>query len=141
MSSAMLAALRSAFLAQRDAGCDPSAGFEVMPRLLTTNVEMARRFFDEPLLGELGPGAPADVIVIDAPPPTPLDADNLFGHLVYGAAVAPVRHTIARGRVLMQDFHHTTLDLESAAARASRLAPGLWQRFAAIPGGTSFLGE
>ena len=65
----------------------------------------------------------------DSPPPTPIGPENLFGHLVYGAAEAPVRHTIARGRILLEDFRHTTLEpLE--IARAARLESfGLWERF------------
>ena len=71
--------------------------------------------------------------VIDAPPPTPINPDNLFGHLVYGAAEAPVRHTIARGRVLMKDFELATVDLEAIAAEARLIAPEVWARFKAMP--------
>nr|MCU0235244.1 amidohydrolase family protein [Thermoanaerobaculales bacterium] len=82
MSSSMLRALRFAFLAQRGGAGDPTAGFAVHPKLLHANAVVARRFFDEPLLGELAPGAPADICVVDCPPPTPIAADNLFAHLV-----------------------------------------------------------
>jgi cytosine/adenosine deaminase-related metal-dependent hydrolase len=99
---------------------------------LQNNVEVARRFFDEPLLGELAPGAPADICVVDGAPPTPLTADNLFGHLVFGAAEAPVRHTIARGEFLLEDFSHTTLDPQAIAEIARTEAPGLWERFCSI---------
>ena len=74
-------------------------------------------------------GAPADICVIDSPPPTPIEANNVFGHLVYGAAEAPVRHTIARGRILLEDFRHTTLDPLAIAEAARREAFGLWERF------------
>jgi putative selenium metabolism protein SsnA len=141
MSSAMLRALRSAFLADRARRGHAGAGFEVLPELLFNNAKVARCFLDEPLLGELAPGAPADVIVVDAPPPTPIGPENLFGHLVYGASEAPVRHTVARGRVLLEDFCHKTLDPAELAARASALAPALWQRFRALKRGTRFLGE
>ena len=129
MSSAMLRALRAAFLAQRAGREDPTVGFAAHPSLLRNNALVARRFLDEPLLGELAPGAPADICVVDSPPPTPIGPENLFGHLVYGASEAPVRHTIARGRLLLEDFRHTTLDpLE--IARAARLeAFSLWERF------------
>ena len=70
----------------------------------------------------------------------PLTAANLFAHLVYGAADAAVRHTVARGRVVLRDFRHTTLDPADLAARAREAAPALWDRFHAIPWGTSFLG-
>jgi cytosine/adenosine deaminase-related metal-dependent hydrolase len=129
MSSAMLRALRAAFLVQRAGREDPTVGFEAHPGLLHTNAVVARRFLNEPLLGELTPGAPADICVVDSPPPTPIGPENLFGHLVYGASEAPVRHTIARGRILLEDFRHTTLD-PLAIARAARVeAFGLWERF------------
>lgn len=141
MSSAMLRGLRAAFLAQRAAGSDMQPAQPVLPDLLHNNAVIARRFFDEPLLGELRPGAPADIAVLDAAPPTPICAENLFGHLAFGASEAPVRHTIARGQVLLEEFRHTTLDLEALAARAHRLVPGLWQRFHELKADTHFLGE
>ncbi len=141
MSSNMLRALRSAFLLHRAARRDPSSGFEVLPDLLSNNVNVARRFFDEPLLGELAPNAPADIIVIDVSTITPIEPGNLLDHLVYGASEAPVRHTIARGRVLLKNFCHETLDPDELAARARGLVPALWQRFRALKWGTSFLGD
>jgi putative selenium metabolism protein SsnA len=129
MSSAMLRSLRAAFLAQRAGREDPTVGFEAHPGLLHTNAVVARRFLDEPLLGELAPGAPADICVVDSPPPTPIGPNNVFGHLVYGASEAPVRHTIARGRILLEDFRHTTLDPQAIAEDARREAFGLWERF------------
>ena len=45
---------------------------------------------------------------------------------------APVRHTIARGRVLAE---------EEVAARARERAPELWRRFHALGWGTPYLGE
>ncbi len=140
MSSAVLRALRFAFLIQRAARRDADTGFEVLPDLLFNNARVARRFLDEPLLGELVPEAPADIIVVDAPTPTQLTPDNLFGHLVYGVSDAPIRHTIARGQLLLKDHRHTTLDPEAIAGRAREVAPVLWKRFHALGWGTRFLG-
>lgn len=140
MSSSVLRALRYAFLSHRGARADPSAGFEALPHLLTANVEIARRFFDEPLLGELRPGAPADLIAIDAVPPTPLQPENLFGHFVYGVSEYPVRHTVARGNLLLQDYRHTTVDPATIAAEAREHSPALWERFRALAWGTPYLG-
>ncbi len=140
MSSAMLRSLRFAFLALRGETKDPAAGFEALPSLLVANAELAGEFFGEPLLGELTPGAPADVIVVDAPPPTHLGSDNLFGQLIYGASEAPVRHTVARGRILLEDFRHTTLDPARLAAEARELAPGVWERFHSLEWNTPYLG-
>jgi putative selenium metabolism protein SsnA len=132
MSSAMLRSLRAAFLAMRGGRADPTVGFSTVSKMLRSNALVARRFFPEPLLGEIAPDAPADLCVVDSPPPTPISAENSFGHLVYGAAEAPVRHTIARGQVLLEDFRHTTLDPEEIAAAARETVPALWERFHSI---------
>ena len=140
MSSAMLRSLRFAFLSMRGATRDPSSGFAALPGLLAENAVVAREFFDEPLLGELVPGAPADIIAVDSAPPTPLAKENLFGHLVYGASEAPVRHTVARGNVLLEEFRHTTLDPKELARTAREVAPALWERFHALEWNTPYLG-
>ena len=140
MSSSMLRALRFAFLSLRGGNCDPAAGFAAPPSLLANNAEVARVFFDEPSLGLLVPGAPADLIAVDSAAPTPLTSDNLFGHLVYGISEAPVRHTVARGRTLLRNFQHTTLDPAAIAREARERAPELWRRFHALEWGTPYLG-
>ncbi len=140
MSSAMLRALRFAFLTHRGARRDPSTGFEALPELLHNNATAARRFFPEPRLGKLVAGAPADVAVVDSPAPTPVSRENAFAHLAYGISESPVRHTVARGRIVLEDFHHTTLDPEEIAAHARELAPDLWERFHSLSWGSSFLG-
>ena len=141
MSSAVLRALRFAYLMQRGASGDPTTGFEHIPGLLKTNVDTARRFLGEPLLGELVQEAPADIIVLDSTPPTPLSAENAFGHLVYGLSESPVRHTIARGRVVLQDFEHTTMSPQDIASAALAATPALWERFHALDWGTPYLGD
>lgn len=141
MSSAVLRALRFAFLKQRGASGDPTTGFEHIPGLLAANVDVARMWLGEPLLGRLVPEAPADVIVVDSAPPTRLSAENTFGHLVYGISESPVRHTIARGRVVLRDFEHTTMDPRDLAAEAHDASPALWNRFHALDRGTPYLGD
>ncbi|MEE4272404.1 MAG: amidohydrolase family protein [Thermoanaerobaculales bacterium] len=132
MSSAMLGSLRAAFLGLRGGRCDPTLGFTVIPELLAVNAETAGRFLDEPQLGRLEPGAPADLCVLDTAPPTPVTSENVFAHLVYGCAVTTVRHTVARGRVLLEDHRFTTLDPRVTADQARAAAPALWERFHAL---------
>ena len=140
MSSAMLRALRFAYLALRGETRNPEAGFQALPSLLAENASVARTYFDEPLLGELVPGAPADIIAIDCPPPTPLTTENLFGHLVYGVSEAPVRHTVAWGEPVLEDFRHKTLDVEALSEEARATAPALWDRFSKLDWNTPYLG-
>jgi putative selenium metabolism protein SsnA len=140
MSSAMLGALRAAFLGSRGGSGDPTRGFSIVPDLLAVNAEIAGRLFDEPLLGRLEPGAPADLCVLDSAPPTPVTSDSLFAHLVYGSSQSPVRHTVARGRVLLEDHRFTSLDPVAIAAEAREAVPALWERFRGLePSGPAWM--
>jgi putative selenium metabolism protein SsnA len=129
MSSAMLGALRAAFLGLRGGRRDPRAGFTVVPEMLAVNAETAGRFLDEPLLGRLVPGAPADLCVLDSAPPTPVTPDNVFAHLVYGGAVSPVKHTVARGRFLLDNHRFTRVDPTAISDEARSVTAALWERF------------
>jgi putative selenium metabolism protein SsnA len=140
MSSSMLRALRAAFLNHRSVADKPDTAFQSIPDLLGNNVNVARRYFDEPLLGELKEGAPADLVVMDASEITPLDSSNLFGHIAYGLSESRVRHTVARGKTLLEDFEHCEIDVERLTSQARAASPELWTRFRAIETGTRFLG-
>ncbi len=141
MSSSMLRSLRAAFLMHRAALKDPSVGFTGLPDLMFKNAALtARRFFPEPQLGELAPGAPADIAVIDCSPPTTISDENWFGHILYGASEYPVRHTIGNGRILFENFEFKTIDSERITHEAHTLAPDIWKRFQETSDGTPLLG-
>jgi putative selenium metabolism protein SsnA len=130
LGSSILGALRAALLSLRDLRRDPAAGFAALLPMLATNARVAARFLDEPLLGTLVPGAPADVAVLAEASPAPVTRESLAAHLVYGPGA--VRHTLARGRVVLSDFATTTLDAAAIAAEARRLSPALRTRFEAL---------
>jgi cytosine/adenosine deaminase-related metal-dependent hydrolase len=129
MTTNMLEELRVAVWAQHLFAGNPSVGFaEVVSALLFNNPKIAERSFGLPL-GELREGCPADIVVIDYDPPTPLEAGNSFGHMVFGMSQAAVDTTIVGGRVLMEN-RRLTLDLDEPRinARARELASKLWKR-------------
>jgi cytosine/adenosine deaminase-related metal-dependent hydrolase len=129
MTTNMLEELRVALWAQHIRAQNPSVGFpEVVSALFANNPQIASRAFGLPL-GELREGCVGDVVIVDYDPPTPLSADNAFGHLVFGISQAAVDTTIVGGRVLMQN-KRLTLDLDELRinARARELAAKLWER-------------
>src|SRR5581483_9924823 len=93
----MLAEAQVAFLLQQTNGKGAGPGFDALD-LLSANHTLAARLFGQPL-GRLVPGAPADLIVTDYVPPTPLheDGGNLFGHLLFGLSSRHVRHVLCDG--------------------------------------------
>ncbi|OFZ56392.1 MAG: hypothetical protein A2428_04410 [Bdellovibrionales bacterium RIFOXYC1_FULL_54_43] len=130
MTVNMLEEMRSALWAQKLRHNDPSAGFvEMLSTLAFNNAGIADRFF-RPGLGQLKEGGPADIILIDYFPPTPLNSDTFLGHLCFGLAQSTVDTTIASGKILMLNKElKIGLDEARIAAKASKLARKLWARF------------
>jgi putative selenium metabolism protein SsnA len=82
MTVNMLEELRVALWAQHYGRRDPAEGFrEATGALFAGNPAIAERVFGLPL-GRIREGGPADVILVDYDPPTPLDTGSVLGHLV-----------------------------------------------------------
>lgn len=128
MSNAMIAQARAAYLLQRDTHRDPRVAFgEACDLLLKNNRAICNRLFKEPR-GVLAPGALADVAVFDYQPFTPLERGTFAGHVLFGLAHAPVRHTVARGAVVVEDGRLTRVDEPALRAAAIERARKLWAR-------------
>jgi len=128
MSSDMLASMRCAYLLHRLANHDPRVGFMEAPQLLLqNNAEICERQFGL-RLGEIAPGRPADLAILDYQPPTPLSEANFLGHLIFGLVDATVDTTVCRGKILMQGKKILVMDEERIAARSRELAPKMWKR-------------
>lgn len=130
MDEDMLAEARAAFLKMREAG-RPDA-YEATVALLAGGHRLASALFGLPF-GKLDAGGPADVVVFDYRPPTPLHTGNVAGHLLFGLDRSHVRSVMVAGRLVVRDRRLTTLDAEAARARARRAAPVLWERMAHLP--------
>jgi cytosine/adenosine deaminase-related metal-dependent hydrolase len=128
MSSDMLSQMRCAYLLHRLSNRDPRVAFLEAPQiLLQNNAEIARRQFGVQL-GQIAPGRPADLAILDYRPPTPLTEANFLGHLIFGLVDAVVDTTVCKGKILMQDKKVLSLDEERITARSRELAPRMWQR-------------
>lgn len=128
-TSSMFAELRVANILHKLIKGDPRVGYgEVLKMCFANNPKIVRNFFPKPL-GEISPGAYADLILVDYLPPTPLSADNFLGHLLFGISNAVVDTTIINGKVLMQNRKLVGLDEVTIAQKASELASKLWERF------------
>ncbi|MFZ5916553.1 MAG: putative aminohydrolase SsnA [Chloroflexota bacterium] len=128
-SNNMFTEMHAAYLVHKMAQADPRAmPADVLLRMVFDhNAEIASLFFPGPL-GQLVPGALADIILVDYFPPTPLSDGNLPWHLVFGVDGSGVDTTIVGGRVLMRHRELLTLDEKAISARARQLAAAVWQR-------------
>ncbi len=129
MTVNMLEELRVAHLLQKHVTQDPRAGFvEACQMLFDNNRRIASKFFTKPL-GVLEPGHLADVIVLAYDPVTPLHADNLWGHLMFGLPTAPVRLVMVNGQVRLKNGAILGVDEAEIAGKSRALAARLWERF------------
>ena len=92
----------------------------------------AGRVFWEPLFGRIEPGAPADLVVMEYDPPTPLSAENLAGHWAYGLSSRMVRDVMVAGEWAVRDRALVRVDIHEVAAQAAEQAERLWDRLATI---------
>ena len=70
----------------------------------------------------------ADVIVMDYDPLTPMTADNVNSHLLFGCNGSNVVTTIIDGQVKMENRQLKGIDKEAVLAHCREQAAGLWQR-------------
>lgn len=128
MSSDMLAQMRCAFLLQRHAKRDPRVAFSEAPTMLLVNNPKTVKKVTGWRVGEIAEGTLADIVLVDYLPPTPLDKNNFFGHLIFGLVDATVDTTICNGKILMENKKLVNLDEETISQGASQLALELWKR-------------
>jgi putative selenium metabolism protein SsnA len=120
------------YLAHKQARGDPRTlpADQIMKMLWDHNARMAHTFFPGlgKGLGTLAKGAPADIVLVDYDPPTPLTLGNLPWHLIFGIDGTGVDTTIVAGRLLMHHRELLTLDEAAIMAQARQLAGKLWAR-------------
>jgi len=130
-SHTMWAEWKAAYLSHKLWNRDPRRmnGMDVANMAVYNNAALAGMFFNEHEFGVLRPGAHADIIFVDYHPYTPLNAENLPWHILFGFHESMVTTTIVAGEILMQDRILVTLDEESITAKALEQAPHVWKRY------------
>jgi putative selenium metabolism protein SsnA len=130
MSSDMLAQMRCAYLIHRHNRKDPRVAFGEAPAmLLENNAAIAARIFGKKL-GKLETGAPADLVILDYLPPTPLRQDNFLGHFLFGMVNAVVDTVVCNGKVLLRKKKLVGIDEERLCEASRGLAAKFWGRIA-----------
>lgn len=109
---------------------NPSCGFmEISSLLLENNAKIANRLWKTDKFGVLKEDNFADIIMLDYDPITPLNEDNVLGHIVFGIAEANVVTTIANGKVLWHNYQFEDfIDQHQINKHSRELAKKLWER-------------
>jgi cytosine/adenosine deaminase-related metal-dependent hydrolase len=95
--------------------------------MLQEGQHLASEFFGRPF-GTLKKGSPADLVVLDYMPPTPLTSRNLYGHFLLGMNSTMVRDVIVDGHWVLRNRQLIGIDEEVVMQKARKVAKKLWSR-------------
>jgi putative selenium metabolism protein SsnA len=123
----LFAEARACYLKLRDTGRGDAA--EIAFGLLVGGHRLAAALFGLPF-GKLDQGGPADLLVLDYAPPTPLTAASLPAHLLFGLSRSHVESVLVAGRWVVRDRRLQALDPRKLATRGRAAAIALWERMA-----------
>ncbi|WP_238902271.1 putative aminohydrolase SsnA [Clostridium sp. YIM B02506] len=108
--------------------CDPNVGFnEVSSMAFDNNRKISAKYFNKEV-GTLKEGAYGDVIIVDYNPLTPLNENNINGHIIFGMSGRCVTDTIINGKVVMRNRVINKVDEEKIFSKSRELAQKLWER-------------
>jgi putative selenium metabolism protein SsnA len=125
----MFESLKVANLLHKHQSGNPGAAWAEPPAMLFgQNSAIASACFGR-AIGQLVPGALADIIVVDYDPPTPLTESNVNSHILFGVSGRAVQTTIIGGRIVMHEREFVGIDEREIMAKARAAATKLWQRF------------
>ncbi len=126
IGSDMFEESRAAFFRLRED--DGGTGFDWPLVRLAESARLAGRAFDEPLLGTLQVGAPADLVVLDYAAPSPLHDGSFAGHWIFGLSSRAVRDVMVAGEWVVTNRRLTRADQQQLASEALGEAERLWRR-------------
>ena len=129
-SNNMFTEMHVAYLLHKHARADPRAlpADQLLRMAFEHNARIAARAGLPAGLGVLRPAAPADLILVNHTPITPLHAQNAPWHVLFGLDGSGVDTVIVGGRVLMRGGILQTMDEAAVAAQAREAAARLWKR-------------
>ena len=118
--------MRGAFLIHKASHTDP----RVMPahQVWHLATEGGAKAMAMDKVGRLEPGWQADLQLIDAHLPTPLEAHNLFDQLLLYRHATDVRAVMVAGEVRVRDGNVIGADMEALTAHAHEAAERLWSK-------------
>jgi len=81
-------------------------------------------------VGRIEAGAPADVVLMDYTPPTPLHSGTIMGHFLFGIAVHNLRvsDVFVAGRPILREGTFVSIDEAATYAEARGQAQAMWNR-------------
>jgi hypothetical protein len=82
--------------------------------------------------GQLFPSKKADLLVSGYYPKSPINENNVMGHVMFGVIHEPIHSTIIDGKIAMENYKIPTIDEREISETCQELAQGVWDRVAGL---------
>lgn len=123
----MLESVKVAHVLQKHNSKNPSRGFvEAAKLLFENNATIASNMFGL-TLGVIKEGSAADLIVVDYQPYTPICADNVDGHILFGMSGSMTDTTIINGTIRMKNREVLIENKEKLMEECVNVSSQLWR--------------
>jgi putative selenium metabolism protein SsnA len=106
----------------------PSVAWAEPPAMLFCNNKMIMERFIKGKIGCLAKNHYADIIIADYKGPTPVNADTINSHILFGVSPRHIDTTIINGKIIMKDKVLIGIDEEALLAKSREMAQNLWHR-------------
>jgi putative selenium metabolism protein SsnA len=128
IGSDILNEAKSALYLSRHIKRDPDFGFgQIGDMMINGNPNIYAKLSGQKI-GRLAPGYPADIVFWRYQAPTPIKADNIMGHYLYGLYCQKADSVWVDGKRILKDGQFVNLDYEKLMAESRQLAKALWER-------------
>ncbi|GHV68313.1 chlorohydrolase [Spirochaetia bacterium] len=127
-ASDVLESYKTAAILHKHAKGIPSAAWTEPPAMLFLNNKKIMERFIKGKVGTIAKDHYADIIIVDYKAPTPINADTINGHILFGISGRHVDTTIINGKIIMRDRALINIDEEALMAKSRELAQKLWDR-------------
>jgi putative selenium metabolism protein SsnA len=127
-TSDMTESLKTTAILHKHAKQIPSVAWAEPHTMLFQNNKTIMERFIGGKVGTLKKGHYADIIIANYKAPTPLNADTINSHILFGLSGRHVDTTIINGKIIMSDRELVNIDEEALMAKSRELAQKLWDR-------------
>jgi len=129
MTTNLFREIQAACLLPKHEKQNPSVGGDAIKKIIFENHKSIVSNVFNTGLGEIKVGNRADLIFFNYKPPTPMNEDNVWYHLLFGFGSSCVNSTMVDGKFLMKNREILVCDEKRILAAANNVAKRLWERF------------
>ena len=127
-ASDILESYKTAAILHKHAAGIPSVAWAEPPVMLFDNNKKIMERFIKGKLGCIAKDHYADIIIVDYKSPTPVNADTINSHILFGISPRHIDTTIINGRLVMKDKVLINIDEDALLAKSREQAQKLWER-------------